>query len=347
MTNAMLARYMSQVFKPIRQAKIEEVKCARYASAMTSYTPSHRARHRELAWHAATKQAQEQLDHPDSALEAEDVLEGVAGSSNTSVGSANSMSTLNKSGSVAATNIPYVNGVSQRRDFSTASMQLRKEPTPITSRVSSNEIMKTDTTFASGSSSTQTTSSSPSTTTSSSRPSGSTSTREYSSKAEKTPEQKRLDDEEHRLAEGLVKGDNLMNQDEGMNANEDKEGMRMHPAHKHHSHSKRTENNNGGGLKGGKAYSTKAPQAEADKVVDDQTVKDRLGDRNVLRPESYEYTRSGTDGEMGDEPEAYCREHVHPEEELSKEQEMKKVWSIALIQYLIDTRLERERKRVL
>lgn len=193
---------------------------------MGHYTPSHRARHQMLAWHAATKQA-EQLG------EAEDALDEVSAASKSAIDNANLKTTLNKSGSVAATNLPFTNGVSQKREFSTIRVLLKGKNAKVL-RVSSDETMSTDTTFATSSSTTHTTSGSGSTP----KPRKSTSpisSRLYSSKPEPTPYEKHLTDEEHRLQESLIKANNLMNQDEGMNPNEDKEGMHIHPVSTHHN----------------------------------------------------------------------------------------------------------------
>ena len=305
-----IPRYLGQVFKTMKQVKVQEAQKARYVSAQHSYTPSHRARNQELAWHAAVISAKESI----AAAEAEDVLEGIAGSSGTTVDTANTKTKLNRSGSTAATNLPFTNGVSQKRELSTTTFYLRSAKQTSTfckgaGRVSSDETMHTDTSCATGSQTTHTTSSS-----------GNNlgSTREYSSKPEKTPEEKYLNDEEHRLKEGLMRGDNLMNQDEGMNPNEDKEGMRIHPVatHHHNNRGKRTGKKDGCSGTAGAAvasYSTSTKSKEAahtDKHPADETREDRLMERERLEPESYEYTRSGTDGEVGDDAEAYCREHT-------------------------------------
>lgn len=226
MTNSIIARLkgaVGQTFGTLREVRTIEAQFARYVSAMGHYTASHRARHQMLAWHAATKQAEEMKA---------DALDEIAVTSKASIEIENMKTTLNKSGSVAATNLPFTNGVSQKREFSTTSFWLKSKIAKI-GRVSSDVTMSTDTTFATSSLSTHTTSGSGSTPKSKK---SSTTARPYSSKPKPTPEQQHLTDEEHRLQESLIKANNLMNQDEGMNPNEDKEGMRIHPVSTHHNH---------------------------------------------------------------------------------------------------------------
>lgn len=165
--------------------------------------------------------------------EAAEALDEVAAASKSAIDNTNLKTTLNKSGSVAATNIPFTNGISQRREFSTIRVLLNGKNAKV-GRVSSDETMSTDTTFATNSSNTHITSGSGS----NPKPTKSTSisSRLYSSKPEPTSHEKHLTDEEHRLQESLIKANNLMNQDEGMNPNEDKEGMRIHPVSTHHNH---------------------------------------------------------------------------------------------------------------
>ncbi len=45
----------------------------------------------------------------------------------------------------------------------------------------------------------------------------------------------------------------------------------------------------------------------------------RLMDKDALELVSYEYTISGTDNGVGGDAEAYCREHLHPDEEMAEE----------------------------
>lgn len=216
-----------QTFKTLQEVRTIEAQRARYASAMGHYTPSHRARHQMLAWHAATQKAED----ADTLV---DTLDDVAAASKALVDDANLKTTLNKSGSVATTNFPFVNGMGQKREFSTTRFWLKSKNAKI-GRVSSDETMSTDTRFATSSNTTHTTSGSGSTP-KIKKPAASSISRSYSSKPEKTPYEKYLTDEEHRLQESLIKANNLMNQDEGMNPNEDKEGMRIHPVSTHHNH---------------------------------------------------------------------------------------------------------------
>ena len=245
-----------QTFRTLQEVRTAGAQCARYASAMGHYTPSHRARHQMLAWHAATKQAEKMG-------EAADALDEVAAASKSAIDNANFKATLYKSGSAAATNLPFTNGVSQKREFSTMRVLLKGKNAKA-GRVSSDETMSSDTTFATSSSTTHTTSGSGSTP----KPRKSTSSifsRLYSSKPEPTPYEKHLTDEEHRLQESLIKANNLMNQDEGMNPNEDKEGMRIHQVSTHHKHNhnrhqkKHASAGLGSGLGSGSASASPVP----------------------------------------------------------------------------------------